>query len=159
MDATSMGQPAPTRAIRLIFEYDGDKVKLVSQQPVDMAVTGFDLSQTAQLGVFVDSRDSDGRMLARVPARNAFSSSMEVFPEKPGDPISRIDVKKPHGAFTVIVPAPDAADHFSVVRVKPAAPGALTSTSRAANADAGGAEVTELARFPLAPNAGKGEKP
>src|SRR5688572_30634114 len=33
--STQQGQP---RAIRLIFEYDGDQVRLVSQQPVDMAI-------------------------------------------------------------------------------------------------------------------------
>ena len=29
-------------AVRLIFEYDGNAVRLVLQQPVDVAVTGFD---------------------------------------------------------------------------------------------------------------------
>jgi hypothetical protein len=145
--------------MRLIFEYDGDKIKLVGQQPVDMAVTGFDLSQAGQHGVFVDARDAEGGMLARVPARGALSSSVEVFPEKPGDPIARIDVKKPHGAFTVIIPAPDAADHFSVVRVQPAEPGARTSATRATSVEEGGAEIEELARFPLTPSAGKGKKP
>ena len=159
MDATSMGQPAPTRSIRLIFEYDGDRIKLVSQQPVDMAVTGFDILQSEQAGVFVDTRDADGRMLARVPARNALANSLEVFPEKAGDPISRIDVKKPHGAFTVIVPAPDLADHFSIVRVQPVAPGARTFASPPTSPVEGGTEVQELARFPLTTGTGKGEKP
>ena len=36
-------QPTPTRAMRLIFEYEGDQVRLVSQMPVDLLITGFDL--------------------------------------------------------------------------------------------------------------------
>jgi hypothetical protein len=159
MDATATGQPAPMRSMRLIFEYDGDKIKLVGQQPVDMAVTGFDITQTQHPGFFVDTRDADGRMLTRVPAREAFSSSMEVFPEKHGDPIERINVKKPKGAFTVIVPAPEAADHFSVVEVTAPKAGVATSTSRATSDEEGSAEVKELARFPVQPSAGKGEKP
>ena len=34
------------RRFASIFEYEGDKVRLVSQQPVDMVVTGFDLPLT-----------------------------------------------------------------------------------------------------------------
>src|SRR5262245_60890906 len=34
----NMSAPEPVRSVRLIFEYEGDKVRLVSQQPVDMAV-------------------------------------------------------------------------------------------------------------------------
>src|SRR5215467_8377058 len=76
-------QPATTRAVRLIFEYDGDQVRLISQHAVDMVMTGFDSAQAAQhAGVYVDSRDKEGMTLARVPARNAFATSEEVFPER-----------------------------------------------------------------------------
>lgn len=36
-------QPKPTRAMRLIFEYEGDQVRLINQQPVEMGITGFDI--------------------------------------------------------------------------------------------------------------------
>lgn len=113
-------QPAPTAAVRLIFEYEGEKVRLVSQQPIDLAVTGSDIARTEEAGVYVDVRNAEGANLARVPARNAFAGSLEVFPEKHGDPIMRIDMPKPKGAFTVVVPAPAAAKSVSVVRVSAA---------------------------------------
>src|SRR5262245_28170780 len=110
-------QPATTHAVRLIFEYDGDQVRLISQHAVDIVMTGFDSAQAAQhAGVYVDSRDKEGMTLARVPARNAFATSEEVFPERMDEPIVRRDLAKPKGAFTVIVPAPPATDKITVVR-------------------------------------------
>ena len=130
------------RSVRLIFEYEGDRVRLVSQQAVDVAVTGFDLSHVDHPGYYVESRDKDDRSLARVPAREAFVQSAEVFPERPGEPITRVDVPQPKGAFTVVVPAPQATDHVTVMRVAPgrAAPGAAAAPAP---------EVTDLVSFPI----------
>jgi hypothetical protein len=130
--------------MRLIFEYDGDDVRLVMQQPVDMVITGFDISRTQRPGYYVDTRDAAGRTLARVPARGGFRTSVEVFPEKHGDPITHIEVEQPRGAFTVIVPVPQDADHVSVVRVAPAAPEAGATI-----AAPGAIQERELAKFQL----------
>lgn len=142
-------QPAPTAAVRLIFEYEGEKVRLVSQQPINLAVTGSDIARTEEAGVYVDVRNAEGANLARVPARNAFAGSLEVFPEKHGDPIMRIDMPKPKGAFTVVVPAPAAAKSVSVVRVSAAKAAAPAPSARATSPIAGAPEVVELASFPL----------
>ncbi len=83
MATSDASQPMSTLAMRLIFEYEGDQVRLVSQQPVDVAITGFDIARTQRPGWHVDTRDAAGRTLARVPARDAFSASAEVFPETP----------------------------------------------------------------------------
>jgi hypothetical protein len=106
--------PGP-RAIRLIFEVDGDEIRLIQQQPVDVAITGFDLPLEQGAGDFVEVRADDGRMISRVPLRAGMSSSVEVFPEDHSEPITRADLPGPR-AFTVVVPAPPAADHVAVVR-------------------------------------------
>jgi hypothetical protein len=142
-------QPVPTLAMRLIFEYEGDQIRLVSQQPVDVAITGFDIARAQHPGWYVDTRDSAGRALARVPARDAFPTGTEVFPEQPGEPITRIPEAKPRGAFTVIVPVPEGADHVAVVHVTPAQPEATLPASRSTTAVEGGSEIKEIARFPL----------
>jgi hypothetical protein len=142
-------QPTPTLAMRLIFEYEGDQVRLVSQQPVDVAITGFDIARAQHPGWYVDTRDAAGRAMARVPARDAFSGSAEVFPEQPGEPITRVAVAKPRGAFTVVVPVPEGADHVAVVHVAPARPEAALPAGSATSRVEGSIEVTELARFPL----------
>jgi hypothetical protein len=152
MSMNDASQPAPTHA-------KGDQVRLVSQQPVEMAITGFDIARTEHPGYYIDTCDAADRALARVPARNAFSGSMEVFPEKPGEPITRVDVAKPRGAFTVVVPAPGDADHVSLVQVTPAKPDVLAPAGRATSLVEGGAQVVELARFPLQSNTGGGGQP
>jgi|SRR5215212_4026299 len=142
-------QPAPTPAVRLIFEYEGDRIRLVTQQPVDMVITGFDLAQVERPGYYVDARDAAGQTLARVPARNVLEASTEVFPERPGDPITRVDVAEPRGAFTIVVPVSDRADHVAVVRVSASRPEAPMPGSRATSPVPGSPKVTDLASFPL----------
>ena len=149
MPMDNADQPTPTLAMRLIFEYEGDQVRLVSQQPVDVAITGFDIARAQHPGWCIDTRDAAGRALARVPARDAFPSGAEVFPEQPGEPITRIAGEKPRGAFTVVVPVPEGADHVAVVHVAPAQPEALLPASRATSRVEGSSEVKEIARFPL----------
>jgi hypothetical protein len=142
-------QPAPRRAMRLIFEYEGDEVRLVTQQPVETVVTGFDIAQVQRPGYYVDARDEDGQTLARVPARNAFATSAEVFPEQPGEPITRVDVPEPKGAFTVVVPVPERADHVAVARVSSGRPEAPRLGTLATSPAPGDPEVTDVATFPL----------
>lgn len=141
-------EPAPTLAMRLIFEYEGDQVRLVSQTPVDLAITGFDLTRTQRAGYYVDTRDASGQTLARVPARNVLSTSTEVFPEQPGEPISRVEVANPRGAFTVVVPAPNGADRVSLMRIAPGPGEARPANFRAAAADSE-LKTTEIASFSL----------
>lgn len=147
----SVAPPGP--AIRFIFEYDGDDVRLVSQQRVDVAVTGFDLHQERALppGHYVEVRGTDGAPLAAVPVHGELGSSLEVFPEEPGEPLTRTDVERPRGAFTVVLPAADRAAQVSVLRVPRAA-------ARPAEGDEGAApapslaprtRATELATFPV----------
>lgn len=142
-------QPTPTLALRLIFEYEGDRVRLVSQTPVDLAVTGFDLARTQRAGYYVDTRDAGGQTLARVPARNVFSASTEVFPEQPGEPITRVALPTPRGAFTVVVPAPDGADSVSVVRVAATPTDAAAPGARAADGAGTSLQTTDIASFSL----------
>ena len=56
---------------------------------MDVAITGFDIAKTQHPGWYINTRDAAGRALARVPARDAFSSGAEVFPEQHGEPITR----------------------------------------------------------------------
>lgn len=145
MATKDANQPTPKAAMRLIFEYEGDSVRLVSQQSVDVAITGFDLARAQHPGWYIDTRDAAGRALARVPAHGAFPSGAEVFPEQHGEPITRAAGAKPKGAFTVVVPVPEGADHVAVVQVAPVQPGAAISASRPQEVS----EIKEIARFPL----------
>jgi hypothetical protein len=149
MPSNESNQPAQTRAARLIFEYEGERVHLVSQQVVDMVVTGFDIARAQKAGVYVDARDAEGKTLARVPARDAFATSTEVFPEQAGEAIVRVDPPRGKGAFTVVIPLPQKVRNVAVVRVAPARPDAQLPAGGATSRVAGAADVTDLATFPL----------
>lgn len=145
-DPTTPSQPSSS-SVRLIFEYQGDHVRLVSQQPVDMAITGYDLPQEMMPGYHVEVRGADDAVLSRVPVRADLSATREVFPEQPGEPITRVEVPEASGAFTVVVPAPPHADHVALVNVTPA-PDAGVREGAAPFAPER-MQVTEIGRFPL----------
>lgn len=132
----------PSRAVRLIFEYDGDNVVLISQQDVDIASTGISALREPPPGNYIEVRAADGGALSRVPIGEVFSTSVEVFPEHAGEAIVRLDVEKPRGAFTVVVPATEEATHVAVLGVRAA---------RGAEAKAGAERSApeELGVFPL----------
>lgn len=146
--------------MRLIFEYDGDDVRLISQQPVDVAVPGFDLARVPRPGHYVETRSAQNEPLSRVPVREAFSSSAEVFPERPGEPITRIDLPRPRGAFTVIVPAGEAVAQVALLRVQPPPDvGAPPPGARATTPMPGEPEIVEMATFRLDVGQGRSEVP
>jgi hypothetical protein len=154
-----MPDKTPEPAMRLIFEYDSEEVRLVHQAPVTMVIPEANPEQDAP-GVYVDSRNAANASLARVRAPEALSQSVEVFPSpsRPDERIHRIDAPAV-GAFSVVVPAPQEADHVTVVRVAPAdvsPPPAIAgivnraiAARRVSRQDGPPATVTDLAEFPL----------
>lgn len=144
----------PQPAVRLVFEYDGDQVRLVSEQPVVMIVSDqespIDIEAARTAGVFVDSRDERNVTLARVRASNAFESNLEVYPEKATDPFVRLNVPRPSGAFTVVVPAPENASRVAVVRIAepPAEPTGVPGSTQETEASRL-TRVSEIASFAL----------
>jgi len=146
-----MSEPGQPAAVRLIFEYEGDQVQLVAQQRVDVAVPGLDLdvSPTPRPGHYVEVRSTTNEALSRVPIREALGGSVEVFPEEPGSPITRVDVPEPRGAFTVVLPVSEAADQVAVVRVTQRQPEAQALAGGATSSVPGEPEIVDIASFPL----------
>jgi hypothetical protein len=144
-----VSEPAVHSAVRLIFEYDAEGVRLVLQQPVDVAVTGFDVHPDVRPGHYVEIRDAAGAALNRVPVHSAFTGSSEVFPEDHGEPITRVDTSGQPGAFTVVVPAPEAAARIAVVRIAQPAPDVPKPGAGLRSPAPAEPEVTDLASFPI----------
>jgi hypothetical protein len=69
-------------------------------------------------GHYVEVRSSEGTPLSRVRVHGGIPQSAEVFGE-PGTPITRVDLARPQGAFTVVVPAPATAARIALLRVEP----------------------------------------
>ncbi|MHA7287975.1 hypothetical protein ACX80I_17025 [Arthrobacter sp. MDT3-44] len=119
MTENTEGKPSSQRrAVRLIFQFDGDDVTLISQQDVD--ITRVPALREPPPGSYVEVRAADGGALSRVPIGNVFSTSIEVFPESTAEAIVRVDVDKPSGAFTVVVPASEDAARVAVLGVRAA---------------------------------------
>jgi len=139
-------------AVRLIFSYEQGTIRLVSQQRVGVAVTGFDAASHVRAGDFVEVRDADGAGLSRVPIHAGLDTSIEVLPDNPEDPIIRVEAPHRKRAFMVVVPVRTAADSVAVVRVgRPADRTTARHPSAAADlrAAAPPVQVRELATFPL----------
>ncbi len=131
-------------AVRLIFSTDGDDVTLLSQQRVDVAVTGFDAAPEERSGHFVEVRGIDGQALTRVPVHAAFPDTVEVFPENHDEAIIRVPNLNRSSAFTVVVPARSDARSVALIRVAGVVPAGQPPV-----ADAAPPATTELATFEL----------
>jgi hypothetical protein len=108
MDAPAPS-PAASKAIRLTFEYDGDQVRLLSQQRVDMVVpasapvTGFD----GHKGVWAELKDGQNRTLYRQVMHNPLRGDVEVFSDDPARNVARHPTPQRKGVFVVLVPDTD----------------------------------------------------
>jgi hypothetical protein len=112
---------APTKAVRLIFSYDGDRVKLVSQQRIDMMVppsdpvTGF----KKQKGFWAELKNKREKTLYRRVMHNPTRNDAEVFSETSEQNISRSPAPKRKGVFVVVVPDTDSGDAVTLSRSSP----------------------------------------
>jgi hypothetical protein len=108
---------ADPRSLRLIFEYDGDRVDLVYRQPVDMiAPSSEPLDDLAdRLGSWVELRDPEGVALHRQVLHEPIGASTEVFSPDPKESLRRVERTRQKGAFTVVVPDLPRADQVAIV--------------------------------------------
>jgi hypothetical protein len=132
----------PPRAVRLVFTYEGNDVRLVSQQPLEMIVPPTDTlsGYEGQQGFWVEVRTARDEVLHRQIMDDPLRQDVEVFSPDPAQSIFRVPVERPSGIIMVLVPDIDEADHVALI--SSAGPG--TDLDRAARGPA-----TELARFSL----------
>jgi hypothetical protein len=105
------------RSLRLIFQYDGDRVDLVSRQAVDMAAPTSDALNDfgGRLGSWIELRDPEGVALHRQVLHDPLGASTEVFSSDPEHSLGRVDRTRQTGAFTVVVPDLPSADYVAVM--------------------------------------------
>jgi hypothetical protein len=143
--------PTSAAAWRLTFRVEDDRVRLVAQERLTMAVLpSEELGQDeARSGFWHELQDSAGRPLYRRVTRNPLSTGVEIPADDPEQPLAYEQVARPAGMFSVVVP--DLPEGRSValfasrpgdIRVSPGrGPDALAHTR--------GFEATEVARFEL----------
>lgn len=134
--------PTPrARAVRLTFEYEGQDVRLVEQQPVNVvAMAGDEPVDGPRSGSALEVRSVDGEVLHRRVLHQPMHSQVEVFSPEPGASIRRDPQVEERGTFTVLVPTPPGADHVAL----------FTPPASSRRRGLSAAAATETRRFPLA---------
>lgn len=104
-------------AVRLIFEYEGTNIHLVARQQVETIPPPSERLEDQQgaVGFWVEVRDVEQNALYRRILHDPVRHDAEVFSENPERSIARIPVKIPRGAFAVLVPDIEAADHVTLM--------------------------------------------
>jgi hypothetical protein len=113
--------PEPNMAMRLTFSYDGDDVKLVSQQRTEMIVPPSDplKGYAKHKGFWAEVKNGSDKTLYRTVMHNPTKNDAEVFPDSPGGFISRQPAPKRKGVFVVVVPDMDKGEEVTLSRSAP----------------------------------------
>jgi hypothetical protein len=129
---------SPQSALRLTFEYEGQEVRLVSQQRVAMLVPPPDQTgeEEEQAGFWFEVRDAEDRAVYRRAAQNPLRTDVEVFGPDPDAPFTHVEMPEPRGVFTLLVPDLENARTLALIG-GPAGPAQTSSAAR------------EIARFDL----------
>jgi hypothetical protein len=117
-------------ALRLTFQYEGDDVRLVSTQRVDMVVPPSEpvAGVDPPPGLQAEMRQADGTLLYRRALGHLLRSDVEVFSDEPGRSIARAPVDRPSGAFVLVIPEVEAADHLALLDNAPEADARVRTT-------------------------------
>ena len=117
--------PGVNKAMRLTFSYDGNDVKLLSQQRTEMIVPPSDAvkSYGTHKGFWAELRSGSDKTLYRTVMHNPTKNDAEVFPESPSGVISREPAPKRRGVFVVLVPDTDKGEEVILCRSAPATKG------------------------------------
>jgi hypothetical protein len=151
---------ADPRSVRLIFQYDGDRIELLSRQPVDMvSPSSGPLGDFDRLGSWVEVRDAEGVALHRQVLPDPLRASAEVFGPDPDETLHRVERARRTGAFTVVVPDLPEADHVALVAAGAASAPTVRAGGEAGPEGEGGAAEPRVRRFPLQGDAGEAGEP
>jgi hypothetical protein len=136
-------------AVRLIFSYEGNDIKLESRQRVNMVTPPGEPPESGpqeQSGFLVEVRDRAGRALRRQFLHDPIRYDAEVFSDDPEQSVARIPVERPSGVFVVVVPEMEDADYVALIGTPPeqrAARGAAREIARFSLAEAPGGRGEE----------------
>lgn len=97
----------PGSVHRLTFEYEGDQIRLVSDQIVTMVVPASHPLEAigTQAGFSAVLRDAQERPLYQFTRTSPIRHDAEVFSDDGSGTISRVTVDRPRGSFVMLVPA------------------------------------------------------
>jgi hypothetical protein len=110
MELTEHAAPQPDesslRTLRVTFSYEGNQVRMVSRQAVDMRPEPSDpvYDYRGQSGAWFEVRDATGRVLYRRVIRNPMPVDMEAPSGDPERPFTRVRPPERRGTFVLTMP-------------------------------------------------------
>ncbi len=112
------GRSSGPSAVRLIFSYEGDDIRLISRQRVNVVAPASeppegDLERRA--GFWLEVRDEAGQALRRQLMQDPIRHDVEVFADDPDRSVARIPLERPSGVFAVLIPEIEEADHVALI--------------------------------------------
>lgn len=127
-----MSQQGTNKAVRLIFRYEGDRVELVAQQPLETVTQPSDeiddvpsdaasdavSDAPRRSGFWFQLEDAGGAALYRRVAQNPIRPDREVYAPE-GETISRVPDAERKGVFTVVVPDVQGAERVTLQSDQP----------------------------------------
>jgi hypothetical protein len=141
------------KAVRLTFSYQGDQVKLLSQQPVEMTVPASDTLKgyEEQKGFWAELKSDKDKTLYRRVLHNPTRNDAEVFSDDPEQSISREPAPKRTGVFVVVVPDTEKGHEVTLSRSigQPDIESEGAPKGMAAMRSLATGPATEIARFKL----------
>ena len=93
-------------ALRLTFAYEGDDLRLVKRQRLEMIApppdptTGYE----GQSGFWFELQDVAGRVLYRRVLHQPIQYDVEIYPADPALPLTRRRLDEPRGIFVLLAP-------------------------------------------------------
>lgn len=147
------GAVTSPKAVRLTFSYQGEEVKLISQQPVEMTVPPSDPLEGYEQhkGFWAELKSDKDKTLFRRVLHNPTRNDAEVFSDDPEQSISREPAPKRTGVFVVVVPDTDKGHEVTLSRSseQPDIESAGAPKGMAAMRSLATGPATEIARFKL----------
>jgi len=121
------------KAVRLTFSYDGDKVKLISQQQVEMTAPPSDATKgfAQHKGFWAELKGKQDQTLYRRVMHNPTRNDAEVFSDDPEQSISRQPAPKRKGLFVVVVPDTDQGHEVTLSRSESQGPAGVHALAAA----------------------------
>jgi hypothetical protein len=146
---TARKAPAKPKTLRLVYAYEGDEIKLVSKQSVDMLLPSPESKPEAldSFGLKYELRNKEEHPLFGNIIENPLRSDIEVFSDNPERTVRRVEMPKKKGVFVLLVPEIPEAENMVLLENKPSERG--LRAFKAGETMTPEMETKEIARFSM----------
>jgi hypothetical protein len=107
MSDKNQNKYSPTKAKRLTFSYENNRIKLISEQEIEKIIPPSTTStelENKSINFLLEINDDHNNTIYRQVIENQIKTDIEIFPIHTKEPIIRKNVSEIKGAFSVVIP-------------------------------------------------------